>query len=245
MKTTSLSLLVMLLLISVPLNAQEKNRKVADDIMLIPLVEGVWQHITWTEAPGYGRFSSNGLVIAHPEGGFLLDTPINDDQTRRLLDYLYDSLHISIKTLIINHFHDDCLGGLNHIQSQGIYSLANQRTYELCVEHGLPLPDGTFTDSLWLEAGDLHLLCWYPGAAHTRDNIVVWVPDQQLLFAGCMVKSASSSNLGNTADADLEQWPLTMTHLLQRFSSAKWVVPGHGPAGNINLIHHTINLLKH
>lgn len=42
-----------------------------------------------------------------------------------------------------------------------------------------------------------------------------------------MIKSLASSNLGNTADGDLKAYPITIDKIADRFSMAKYVIPGH------------------
>ena len=82
------------------------------------------------------------------------------------------------------------------------------------------------------------------GAAHSMDNIVVWIPSEQILFTACMVKNMRSKNLGNTADGDLISYPMTLTKVMKKFPSAKIVIPGHGEYGGLELIEHTLELTK-
>lgn len=116
-------------------------------------------------------------------------------------------------------------------------------TIDIAKTKDLPVPDHGFKDSLQLQLGDKRIICYYPGAAHSLDNIVVWIPSEQILFAGCMVKSISSTNLGNVADGDLEAYPGTIEKLMRKFSTAKIVIPGHGAVGGSELIKHTQELL--
>lgn len=84
---------------------------------------------------------------------------------------------------------------------------------------------------------------YYPGASHSPDNLVVYFPQKRILFGGCMIKSLKSKNLGNTADADLEEWPKSVKRVLERYKEdTDIVVPGHGKCGNIDLLSHTIEL---
>ena len=59
-----------------------------------------------------------------------------------------------------------------------------------------------------------------------------------------MVKELKWNKLGNIRDANLNEWPKTMKKLLKKFPESKIVIPGHGKYGNLNLIHHTLELLK-
>ena len=81
------------------------------------------------------------------------------------------------------------------------------------------------------------------GPGHTADNIVVWIPDQEILFGGCLVRSATSTQLGYTDEADLERWPRTIETLLEAYGDARWIVPGHGRPGGAELLRRTLELL--
>jgi metallo-beta-lactamase class B len=107
----------------------------------------------------------------------------------------------------------------------------------------LPLPEKGFTDSLVLHLGGKAIVCSYFGSAHTADNIVTWIPSEKILFAGCMVKDLKAESLGNIADADLSEWPITMQKVIAAYPSAVIVVPGHGAIGGKELLQHTEELL--
>ena len=116
-------------------------------------------------------------------------------------------------------------------------------TIEIAQSKGLEIPKHGFKDSLQLQLGDKIVKCYYLGPAHTLDNIVVWIPSEQILFAGCMVKSLNSTDLGNTVDGNLLAYPQTIAKLITKFPNAKIVIPGHGPHGGLDLIKHTSDLL--
>ena len=92
--------------------------------------------------------------------------------------------------------------------------------------------------------GDKTIDCFYLGAAHSTDNIVVWIPSEKILFAGCMIKSVNARNLGNTADGDLTAYPGTIKKLLAKFPDVKVVIPGHGDFGGMELVKHTKELAE-
>ena len=83
---------------------------------------------------------------------------------------------------------------------------------------------------------------FYPGAGHTQDNIVVWLPKQKILFGGCFVKSIHSKNLGNMEDASVKDWPKSIQKVINKYPNIKIVVPGHGKVGDVNLLKHTAQL---
>jgi len=57
-----------------------------------------------------------------------------------------------------------------------------------------------------------------------------------------MVKSINSKDLGNTADGDLITYPKTIDKVINKFPTAKIVIPGHGQFGGLELLKHTREL---
>jgi metallo-beta-lactamase class B len=152
-------------------------------------------------------------------------------------------MKLKIVGFVPNHWHADCMGGLRYLQSIGIESYANQMTIKIARTKGLPIPTHGFKDSLTLSLGDKLIHCYYFGAGHTLDNIVVWIPSEKVLFGGCMVKEFNAKGLGNIVDADLNEWPKTIDKVIDKFKTAKIVIPGHGQFGGLELLRHTRELL--
>jgi cyclase len=65
-----------------------------------------------------------------------------------------------------------------------------------------------------------------PGPGHTEGDLVLYLPDSKILFAGDLFFNGS---LPNTQDAKVLQWMNTITELLK--IDAEKVVPGHGAVG--------------
>jgi metallo-beta-lactamase class B len=219
-----------------------KTIKVSDDIELIKISDNAYVHISYFNMPDFGRVPANGLIFINDNEAFLFDSPWTDSLTMDLFSWLTDSMKLKITGFIPNHWHVDCMGGLGFLQKQNIESYANQMTIDIARSKNLPVPAHGFKDSLQLQLGDTWIKCYYLGAAHSSDNIVVWIPSEQILFAGCMVKSIGSENLGNTADGDLTAYPETIDKLIDKYPAARIVIPGHGPFGGIELIKHTKEL---
>lgn len=216
--------------------------KISSDLELIKLSENVYVHISYLDLPNYGRTSANGLIYINGSEAFVFDSPWTDSLTMCLFSWITDSLKLKIIGFIPTHWHVDCMGGLEFIQHKNIETYANQMTIDIAKYKNLPIPAHGFKDSLQLELGDKMIKCYYLGAAHSLDNIVVWISSEQILFAGCMVKSLNSKDLGNTADGDLIAYPKTIDKLINKFPTAKIVIPGHGQYGGLDLIAHTKEL---
>lgn len=218
--------------------------RISEDLELIRISENAYIHVSYAEVPGMGRVSANGLIFISGHEAFLFDTPWDDSLTKELYDWITGPMGLEIAGFVPNHWHKDCLGGLGFLQSRNVESYANRMTIDLAKLNNLPVPGHGFTDSLLLKCGDQQIECYYPGAAHSMDNIVVWIPAEKILFAGCMVKSLDAKNLGNTADGDLDAYPETLEKLIRKFPDAKIVIPGHGLSGGLELILHTIELTR-
>lgn len=227
------------------IKAQMDNKIIIDDdIQLIYLHDSIYIHITWHELDNFGRFPSNGLIIIKDGKAIMIDTPIDNEKTERLTNFLHDSLSVILTKLIIGHFHVDCMGGLEYIQSIGIESIANLMTIDKCKEIGLPIPSTSFKDSLVIDFSGKRIICRYFGAGHSFDNIVVWIPDNKILFGGCLIKYNDSQTLGNLLDAKVYEWDLTIKKIINEYKEINIVIPGHGDLGGSELLTHTIKLVE-
>jgi metallo-beta-lactamase class B len=237
---TALTAILFLFLIN-HLPAQELPPIIVnEDIQLIPLAEHMYIHRSWAEVSGFGRVASNGMLYIRKGDALMVDTPIEEEQTKILAEYIRNELHADISLVIPGHFHDDCLAGIPYLHTTGAHSLANKRTKAICKEKGLVLPTHTFNKKKKINFQGSPVELYYFGPGHAPDNIVVWFPSEQLLFGGCMIRSTEYKGLGNTGDAVVEEWGPTVAKVKQAFPEVKQVVPGHGKVGDPTLLDHTI-----
>lgn len=243
MKT--LLIVVVLLVIQMTGFAQEYKRiRISGDLELIRLTENAYVHVSWEDSPTFGRFSSNGLIFLQNGEGYLFDTPATDALTKTLVDWVADSLKSKILGFVPNHWHSDCIGGLKYLQDIGVKSYAHQMTIDIARTKGLAAPAHGFRDSLSLALNGKPVKCYYLGAAHSMDNIVVWIPSEKILFAGCMAKEVAAKGMGNTVDGSLSEWPGTIDKVIAKFPAARIVIPGHGQIGDQEVLKHTRKLLS-
>ena len=93
------------------------------------------------------------------------------------------------------------------------------------------------------QLGDKTIEVRHFGPGHTSDNVVVWLPQEKLLFGGCLIK-ANGAGKGNLADASPEKWPKTVIKVRSAYPEAEVIVPGHGRHGGQELLNHTIVLFS-
>jgi len=243
MKNIFLFLIVNTFLFNQLLSQEDYARiKVTDDIEIIKISDHAYVHITYIQSPQYGRSGSNGFILTDNGKALLFDTPMTEDLTRDLITWIRDSLKAEITGFVPNHWHNDCMGGLEYLHCIGIESYAFDLTREIAKSENLPIPGHGFTDSLILQLDHLEAVCKYHGPAHSMDNIVVWVPSEKILFGGCMVRALGTQGLGNTADGDIREYSNTIRKIMEEYDDARIVIPGHGQFGGMELVKHTFEL---
>lgn len=208
---------------------------------IIQLTDSVFQHTSYLEVSGYGRVPCNGLIFFSGNKAIIFDTPVDDDASESLINWVQEVHHKRIVAVVVHHFHNDCLGGLNTFHQQAIPSYAFAKTIALAQDKNEPIPMHGFEDSLVLKIGNQTVLVKYFGPGHTEDNVVSYLPSAGVLFGGCLVKETGGGK-GNLADANEIAWPGTVQSVLDTFPQAQIVVPGHGKAGGKELLEYTINL---
>lgn len=65
-------------------------------------------------------------------------------------------------------------------------------TAELAKKNGYEEPLGDLQAITNLKFGNMKVETFYSGKGHTEDNIVVWLPQFNILAGGCLVKSAEA-----------------------------------------------------
>ncbi|MCE1198797.1 MAG: subclass B1 metallo-beta-lactamase [Marinilabiliales bacterium] len=241
---TPLLLLICLIASHVWAQPFPKVASLPEKVELFKISSHTYLHVSAHDFKNFGTVLSNGVIVVSDGKAILLDTPVTEAQTQVLLNWITQTLKAKIVAFVPNHRHDDCMGGLALLQRLKIPNYASRQTVEAAKKEHLPVPEKSFTDSLNLQLPGISVKCFYPGAAHTTDNIVVWIPTEKVLFAGCMVKSQQSTDLGNMADGDPAAYPVTLRKVLARYPDARIVVPGHGEPGGLELIRHTLEMAE-
>jgi metallo-beta-lactamase class B len=239
MKKTVICTVMLLLAICQVLTAEDLN-----EVQLIQIGPKTWVHTSYETVGGY-RTDSHGLVVDTLSGVVLVDTCWNDKQTEILLSMIRQKLGKSVVEAFVTHAHQDRIGGIRCLLAARIRVLSTPLTSQLSLQAGYPSPEPELTENPDLQKiGEMGIEVYFPGPGHTRDNVVVWVEAERVLFAGCIAKSCQSSNLGNIAEADLLAWPQSVQNLIDRYPAARVVVPGHGSWGGVEVLEHTIDLCR-
>jgi metallo-beta-lactamase class B len=213
------------------------------------IAEGVWIHKSYQHVEPWGTVLSQGMVVDTGAGVALVDTAWDDAETETLLSLIAQATGQEPDIAIITHAHADKMGGVAALQQHGIGGRAHPLTNEDAPARGLrktmfSILSENNRDELLGDEGEDGVVAYYPGPGHTRDNIVVYYAPAKVLFGGCLIRPASSDNLGNTADADIAHWAEAVRNVAIAFPDAEIVIPSHGLMGGRELLDHTIALAE-
>ncbi|MEQ8186623.1 MAG: subclass B1 metallo-beta-lactamase [Candidatus Eremiobacterota bacterium] len=232
-----------IILFTVYTMAVQAKENLSDDVTVEKFSDGIWLYTAYYDLPDFKHCPANGLIVIDRPHAIMINVPWTDEQTAILFDWVERELKGTVDKVIPTHSHGDCAGGLAEARRRKAEAFALDKTAKLLEDTGHTVPENYFTDTLSLACGSIRVELFYPGAGHTVDNIVAWIPQEKILFGGCLIKSADATSPGHIADASLEEWPKSLMKVREKYSSAEIVIPGHGNPGVLDLIEHTLKLL--
>jgi glyoxylase-like metal-dependent hydrolase (beta-lactamase superfamily II) len=179
----------------------------------------------------------------------IVDTRISHRQADEILADLQSLTQMPVRAVVNTHGHNDHAFGNHRFRPAPIWGHA--RCARMIVETGqqqiagvsaaipdlaaemaevvLDPPDRTFDgDSAVVDfdAGGRRIELRHLGRAHTDNDVVVLVPDADVLFAGDLVENGAPPFFG---DGYPIEWPATVERMVELVTGA--VVPGHGDVG--------------
>jgi len=201
------------------------------------LSDNIYQHISYKKVEPWGLIGASGLVVINGTEAHMIDTPWTTKGTEQLMEWI-EAKGLTLKSAIVTHFHDDASGDIPLLNDLNITTYATTLTNKLLKSSQKEVSSDEIKSNAF-EFIDGVASVYYPGAGHTEDNIVVWLPNEKILFGGCFIKSLHSKHLGYVGDANVSEWPNSIEKVINRYPDIKLVVPGHGEVGDISLLTHT------
>lgn len=204
------------------------------------VADGAW---AWLQPDGTWWLNNAGLV-ATPEGDLLVDTCGNEARTTALLDAVSEARPDSrVRWAVNTHHHGDHTFGNSLLPADvaliGHEAMAHALDADTLLDFCPPLwtptpvwgnvtkrlPSIIVRDGIDIVAGDVTIELRSPGfSAHTGGDLVAWVPQTAVLFAGDLVFAGLTPLLlmGSVSGARRAlEW-------IEGFGAAV-IVPGHGP----------------
>lgn len=214
-------------------------------VTLSPIAEGVWVHTTNYRLPGQSPIPVNGMVVIDGDDVILIDGAWGELATVSLLEKVRAETGKRVTKMIVTHHHADRTQGVDAAERDGVEVFTHPTTPTLAARAGWPAPN---TSVAALNDPQSRILVGrvevaYPGHGHASDNLVAYLPDEKILYAGCAVRGAGATTLGNTEDADMTKWRESLLWTKATYPQTQTVVPGHGKGANLSLIDATIALI--
>lgn len=167
-----------------------------------------------------------GCVIGR-ESVLCIDARATPVMARQWIDVIRTVTDKPIRHLVLTHYHAVRVLGASAYGAD--WTIAHAKTAEWIEERGaqdfesearrfprlfsaietipgLTRPDVTFTDELRLDLGGRVVELRYLGRGHTEGDIVVWLSDERVLFAGDLVEAQAAPYMG---DAFIGDWRAT------------------------------------
>lgn len=190
------------------------------------------------------HYPANGMYLVTKKGVVLFDTPWGEPYYQLLLDSIRARHHKKVVLCISTHFHDDRTGGLDYYAAKGIKTYTTRLTDSLSIIHHNSRARFLMPEDTTFRVGSYTFQTCYPGSGHTRDNIVIWFPEQKILYGGCLIKSVEDTSLGNLEDAVVKEWDHSLRKLQQKFPEPAYIITGHHGWKDKRSIQHTIDMIS-
>jgi glyoxylase-like metal-dependent hydrolase (beta-lactamase superfamily II) len=208
----------------------------------------------------YRLYDQNISVLVGHEGCLVIDTRISPSQAREIIDDLRVLTPLPVTLVVNTHGHSDHAFGnrtfrpapiLGHegcvrfLRATGEAQKAAVRNDVTPVsaemdEVVIDPPDRTFTDRLAIEHDGRPIDMRFLGRGHTDHDIVVSIPDANVVFAGDLFESGAPPFFGDGYPMD---WPATAEALVALVGDGT-AVPGHGDPGGADFANAQLEVFR-
>jgi metallo-beta-lactamase class B len=187
---------------------------------------------------------SNSMYLVTDSHVVLFDTPWDETQFQPLLDSIEKRYHKPVIACIVTHYHADRTAGIEFYREKGISTWSSALTYKLSGQKNLNQAEFYFSSDTVFKIDNYSFETYYPGPGHTEDNIVIWFPEDKVLYGGCLVKSTDYKTLGYSPDSNIDTWAASVRNVIKKYPDVQIVIPGHFNWNNKNSLQHTIKLVN-
>ena len=193
----------------------------------------------YIQPDGTWMLNNTGVIVRPRGSALLIDTTSTEARNRALLASAAKVAPGGTWAAVNTHHHGDHTYG-NWLLSDGTPIIGHALCREDVLAAGLlaaavltdpdyghlevRAPDVTFTGSMTLHLGEHAVELHAVGPAHTRGDVVVWLPEPRVLFAGDIAFAGGQPFL---AEGSLAGYPKALAAI--RALRPEVLVPGHGP----------------
>ena len=157
----------------------------------------------------------NLVLVAGSERALLVDTGSSVEQGRALRAAVAEVAGVPLEVVVVTHAHHDHVGGLGAFDD--LTTVAHE---------DVPGVSRPIVLAAAFDLGGRRVEVAHVGRGHTGADLVVVVPDADLVVVGDLVESAAPPSLG--PDSFLHEWPVTLDSVIGLMTGATRALPGHG-----------------
>jgi len=178
-----------------------------------------------------------GLVVG-AERALLVDTGSSPAQGRELREAVSSVTSLPLAGGVVTHWHYDHAFGLAafadvariahesvHVRLDSPEATAEAERLGLHPDV-LGKPDVEIAVATAIDLGDRRVEIAHIGGGHTDGDLVVVVPDADVLFVGDLIESAGPPSFG--PDSVPNEWPATVDGVIGLMTATTLAIPGHG-----------------
>ena len=187
---------------------------------------------------------ANGMYLVTNNGVVMFDTPWDTTQFQPLLDSIKVKHNKTVIMCFATHWHSDKTAGLEYYRQLGIKTYTTALTDELSKKNNKKRAEYLMTNDTVFNIGQYSFETYYPGQAHTEDNIVIWFEKEKILYGGCLIKGADAENLGYLDDGNVAEYETTLKKVQNKFRKPKFIIIAHSDWKNINSLKHSLMMAK-
>lgn len=228
-------------------------------IQAVQLAQGVWfvQGNSALGSTGNRNFISNAGFFVTDEGVVVVDALGSPALAQELLREIHRVTPQTLRYVVVTHYHADHIYGLQTLAQAGakVIGHASAREYLNSDTAQRRLEASRIDLAPWIDAntrlvpadqwlatqetrfrlGSMDFVVDHVGPAHTPEDVVVFVPQLGVLFAGDLFFQGRIPFVGQ---ADSRLWIQALNRLMKY--QPKIVIPGHGPASTNPMVDMTM-----
>lgn len=187
---------------------------------------------------------ANGMYLVTNTGVVMFDTPWDTTQFQPLLDSIKLRHSKTVVMAFATHWHGDKTAGLEYYRQQGIKTYTTTLTDALSKKNNTKRAEFLMTQDTVFNVGQYSFETYYPGQAHSEDNIVIWFEKEKILYAGCLIKGAGDKDLGYLGDGNVKEYAATLKRVQKKFQNPEHIIIAHSDWNDLNSLKHSIMMAK-